>query len=918
MRHRLITWRVLFLLILLPVVLIGQGNKMSGNLLIDIPYQKFVLDNGLTVIIHEDHKAPIVAVNVWYHVGSKNEKAGKSGFAHLFEHLMFNGSENFNQDYFQAMERVGATDLNGTTNEDRTNYFQNVPVSAFELALWMESDRMGHLLGAVDQAKLDEQRGVVQNEKRQYENEPYSISEELITKAVWPAGHPYAHTVIGSMEDLTAASMSDVQEWFRTYYGPANSVLTIAGDVQPQAALELVKKYFGDIPSGPPVARFASWINKRTGTIRQQAQDRVPQAKLYQVWNIPGWGTAGACHLDLISDVLSVGKSSRLYKRLVYDEQIATNVAAYIDIREIAGLFIIETTAKRGEGLDKIEQAINEELAKFIKAGPTAEELDRAKTAYEANFIRGIERIGGFGGKSDILAQNQVYGGIPDYYKTTLNRVKTLTVKDLQQTAAEWLADGVYNLEIHSFPEYSNNSTDSTLRKNMPTVGESPMAKFPAMQKGALSNGLKIILVKRPAVPLINFSMLFDAGYAADQLATPGTANLAMNMMDEGTKTRSALQISDELQKLGATLSTGSNLDMSRVFMSALKSKLEPSLALYADVILNPSFPQQDLERLKTQTIAGIQREKAEPMTMGFRVLPTLLYSQEHAYGTPFTGSGFEATVAKLTREDVVKFHQNWIKPNNATLIIVGDATLAEVQPVLEKVFASWKPGEVPSKNITDVAQKKSQVYIMDKPGSPQSVVFAGFVTLPQNNPDEIAIQALNTLLGGSFTSRINMNLRENKHWSYGARSMVVQATAQRPFFVFAPIQSDKTKESMIEIDKELHEILTNRPASTEEVSKVKNNLSLRLPGQWETNNSVGNSVENIVRFKLADDYYDKYAQAVRSLSTSEVGTAAQKLLHADNIIWVIVGDKAKIESGIRELNYGEVKYLDGDGKVMQ
>ena len=413
-----------------------------------------------------------------------DEKEGKSGFAHLFEHLMFNGSENFNQDYFQAMERVGATDMNGTTNEDRTNYFQNVPISAFELALWMESDRMGHLLGAVDQAKLDEQRGVVQNEKRQGDNQPYAISEELITKAVWPAGHPYAHTVIGSMEDLNAAALGDVQEWFRTYYGPANSVLTIAGDVQPEEALALVKKYFGDIPSGPPVAHFNSWINKRSGTIRQQAQDRVPQAKIYMVWNIPGFGTTEASHLDLISDLLSVGKSSRLYKRLVYDDKIATNVAAYIDIREIAGLFYIEVTANPGEGLDKIEQAVNEELSKFLKTGPTLEELDRAKTAYEANFVRGIERIGGFGGKSDILAQNQVYMGSADYYKTTLARVKASTVKELQQTAAYWLGDGAYILEINPFPEYTTSSTDSTLRKNMPAVGESPLAKFPAMQKG--------------------------------------------------------------------------------------------------------------------------------------------------------------------------------------------------------------------------------------------------------------------------------------------------------------------------------------------------------------------------------------------------------------------------------------------------
>ena len=918
MHQNAVIRRILLLFLLLPAVVFSQENTMSNVPVVDIPYQKYILDNGLTVIIHEDHKAPIVAVNVWYHVGSKNEKSGKSGFAHLFEHLMFNGSENFNQDYFQSMERVGATDLNGTTSEDRTNYFQNVPISAFELALWMESDRMGHLLGAVDQAKLDEQRGVVQNEKRQYDNQPYSISEELMTKAVWPMGHPYAHTVIGSMEDLTAASLDDVKEWFRSYYGPANSVLTIAGDVEPQKALELVKKYFGDIPSGPPVARFDSWVIRRTGTTRQQAEDRVPQAKLYKVWNIPGWGTPEANYLDLVSDVLSSGKSSRLYKRLVYDDQIATNVAAYIDIREIAGLFIIEATAKPGEDLKKVEKAVDEELAKFLNTGPSAEELDRAKTAYEANFVRGIERIGGFGGKSDILAQNEVYGGSPDYYKTTLSRIKTSTVKDLQQTAVNWLADGVYILQINPFPDYSAVPTDSTLRKNMPEVGASPLARFPTMQKATLSNGLNIILVNRPSVPVVNFSMLFDAGFASDQNTLPGTANLAMNMMDEGTKTRTALQISDELQKLGANMGTGSNLDMSRVFMSALKTKLESSLALYADIILNPSFPQEDLERMKKQTIAGIQREKSEPVTMAYRVLPALLYGKEHAYATPLTGSGFESTVAKLTREDMLKFHQTWIKPNNATLIITGDATLDEIKSKLEKVFANWRGGDIPGKNIGDVAHKKSQVYIMDKPGSPQSVIFAGFVTLPQNNPDEIQIQALNTLLGGAFTSRINMNLRENKHWSYGARSMVVQATAQRPFFVYAPIQSDKTKESMIEISKELNDIVSTRPPSEDEVSKVKNNLSLRLPGMWETNNSVGMSLENLVRFKLPDNYYDTYVKTVIALTLPEVSAAAKKLLHPDNIVWVVVGDRAKIETGIRELNYGEVKYLDGDGNVIQ
>ena len=368
---------------------------------LDIPYQKFVLANGLTVIVHEDHKAPIVAVNVWYHVGSKNETPGKTGFAHLFEHLMFGGSEHAKGRYIDAMERIGATALNGTTGEDRTNYFENVPTSALDYTLWMESDRMGHLLGSLDQRTLDLQRGVVQNEKRQDENGPYGIVEELITKNTYPAGHPYSWTVIGEMADLDAASMKDVRQWFKTYYGPSNVVLVLAGDIDAKTAREKVEKYFGDIPPGPPVARQRVWIAKMTGTHRQVAQDRVPQARLHKVWNIPQYGSADADYLKLVGDCLSWGKTSRLYKRLVYDDQIATSVSASASANEIGGQFYLTATASPGKDLAVVEKEADEELARFLKDGPTADELQRAKTRYEAVLIRGMERIGGFGGKAD-------------------------------------------------------------------------------------------------------------------------------------------------------------------------------------------------------------------------------------------------------------------------------------------------------------------------------------------------------------------------------------------------------------------------------------------------------------------------------------------------------------------------------------
>lgn len=904
----------IFFVVLAPLAR-GQASLAQS---VDIPYKTFVLDNGLTVIIHEDHKAPIVAFNIWYHVGSKNEKPGKTGFAHLFEHLMFNGSENYKGEYFTPLEKIGATDMNGTTNEDRTNYFENVPISAFDVALWMESDRMGHLLGAVTQSVLDEQRGVVQNEKRQYENEPYALSYELIASNCFPKGHPYSWTVIGSMEDLSAASLQDVQEWFKSYYGPNNAVIAVAGDIKTEEALAKVKQYFGDIPSAPPITKYNAYIAKRTGVQRQVAQDRVPQARLYKVWNVPAWGTECVSRLRLAAAVLSSGKNSRLYKRLVYDEQIATDVNAYVDAREIAGLFNIEATAKPGVELSKVEKAVDEELDRFLREGPTPAELERVKAQHIAGIIRGLERIGGFGGKSDILATSQVYGGSPDAYKKNLASIEKASLKDVQEAAQRWLSDGVYILEIHPFPSYKTVPSNVD-RTKLPEAGTTPDAKFPKLERTTLSNGLKVILARREAVPVVNFNLLLDAGYAADQSGLPGTASLAMDMLDEGTKTRTALQISEELQKLGASLNSGSGLDASSISLSALKANLDASLALYADVILNPSFPEDEFKRLKAQTLAAILQEKAEPFAIALRVFPKLLYGPGHAYSNPFTGSGTEASVESMTLADLQKFHQTWFKPNHATLIIVGAAGLDELKPKLEKLFSGWKPGEVPKKNISQVAVKNSpEVYLIDKPGSPSSIILGGFVTLPKANPEEIAIEVMNLILGGQFTSRINMNLREDKHWSYGAGSIVIGARGQRPYVVYGVVQTDKTKESVFEAVKELKDIVGTRPPTSDELARNKSSQVLGLPGQWETNAAVGGSIADMVIYGYPQDYFDTYAGKVKGLTLAQVSQAAKDALRPDGVVWVVVGDGAKVAPKLKELGFGEVRLIDADGNPVK
>jgi zinc protease len=884
---------------------------------IDIPFEKFVLDNGLTVVVHEDHKAPIVAVNTWYHVGSKNEKPGKTGFAHLFEHLMFGGSEHAPGRYIDAMEKIGATDLNGTTSNDRTNYFENVPTSALDYTLWMESDRMGFLLGSLDQKTLDLQRGVVQNEKRQGQNQPYSIAFELITQNTYPAGHPYSWTVIGDMADLNAASMDDVKEWFRTYYGPSNVTIVLAGDIDMKTAKEKVAKYFGNIPPGPPVAHQEVWIAKMTGTHRQIVQDRVPQARIYKVWNIPEYGSADADYLDLATDVLSSGKSSRFYKRLVYDDQIATNANAFVSDREIAGQFQIQASAKPGGDLGQVEKELDEELAKFLRDGPTAEELARAKAEHEASFVRGIERIGGFGGKSDRLAQSQVFLGSPDAYKISLKRIQEATPEDVKAAANRWLSDGVYILEVHPFPPYKA-AVSGADRSKAPEVGTPPALKLPKLERATLSNGLQVVLAERHEVPLVTFWLDMDAGYAADASAAAGTSSMTMALVNGGTKTRNALQISDEQELLGAQIGAFSNLDTSIVRLSALKSKLDASLDLYTDVILNPVFPDADFKRQQKLQIAAIEREKTTPTQMGLRVFPALLYGEGHPYGNPATGSGTTASVGKMTREDLVKFHETWFKPNHATLVIAGDTTLAEITPKLEKRFANWKPGPTPQKKISNVElPAKSTVYLIDKPGSQQSIIMVGNIAPPTANPDELAIDAMNDALGGLFLSRINGNLREDKHWSYGTRTILLGARGQRPWLTIAPVQTDKTKESLVEVNKEFRAILSDRPITQAELATVQDNETLSLPGSRETEEEVGNSINDLVHYGLPDDYYETMPAKIRALTTADVAAAAKIVVHPDNLIWVVVGDRAKIEAGVRELNLGELKFLDADGKPL-
>ena len=898
----------------------AASAKPSGKMAIAIPdiaYKKFVLKNGLTLLVHEDRKSPVVAINTWYHVGSKNEKVGKTGFAHLFEHLMFSGSDNFNKTYITAMERIGATSLNGTTNTDRTNYFQNVPTSMLDYALFAESDRMGHLLGTVDQKKLDLQRGVVQNEKRLGENQPYGIAYENLTVNTYPVGHPYSWTVIGSMKDLDAASMTDVQEWFKSSYGPNNTVLVLAGDISPEQALAKVEKYYGDIPAGPPIAKHREWIAKRTGTQRGTVQDRVPVSRIYRTWNVPGANTPTEPLLDLAAGILGGGKTSRFYKRLVYKDQLATGASANNSGSEIGGQFSFVLTARAGADVGKLEQVADEEMRMLMKTGPTATELANAKTSVEAGYTRLVERVGGFGGKSDLLAACQTYTGNPHCYKDYLNAIKAATPEQVRLAMVKWLSDGDYVLAVQPFPTLS--TTAKLDRSKEPALGQPESLKLPPMQKATLSNGLKIVLAERHAAPVVNFSMLVDGGYASDAPGMRGVASLAMRMMEEGTQKRDSLKISEEFEAIGANFNASSSLDTSNMQLNVLKPTMTQGLEVFSDIVLNPAFAPKELDRLKKDRLAAIAREQANANSVATRVIPSLLYGNSHPYAGAMSGTGTEAVVSRITRDDLVNYHRTWFKPNNATLLVVGDTTMAEIQPMLEKAFGGWKAGEVPKKNLVDVAAPaRRMVYLMDKPGAQQSVIYGVQLAPPRNSPDALPLQIVNNIFGGTFSSRINMNLREDKHWSYGVNARLAAARGQRLYMSSSPVQTDKTRESLQELVQEYANIAGAKPITAEELRGAQSNETLGLPGSFETAGQLGNAYSTILQYGLPDDYYNTFTDKVMALTPAQANALAARSVTPNNLVWVVVGDMAKVETGIRDLKLGDVIKIDANGNPVK
>lgn len=876
-----------------------------------IPHETFVLDNGLTVIVHTDHSVPLVGVNLWYHVGSRNETRGRTGFAHLFEHFFFNGSENYPHGFREAMDDLGANNRNGTTSTDRTNFFEDVPTSALERTLYLEADRMGFLAGNLSADMLERERGVVKNEKRQGENQPYGRVWSRISESIYPYSHPYSWSTIGKMEDLDAATMDDIKQWYADYYGPNNAVLSLAGDITVEQAKALVTKYFGGIAPGAPVARQQAWVPSLDADIRDSMQDRVPQTRIYRVWHVPGLGTREAHALELFAGTLSGSESSPMDRRLVFDTQLATDVSAAAFTSELSGLFLIVASVRPGADPAEAERELDAVLADALAKAPPAADLERARTREVAGFVRGTERLGGFGGRSDVLAESATYFGRPDAYLDRFRDFAAITPAEVRETAARWLSRPKYTLQVDPFPALKATASDLD-RSVLPALGEPPSVEFPELQRATLSNGLQVVLLERHSTPLVNMALAVDAGTAADPAEAPGTANFALNLLLKGTTTRDAFRIADERDALGATLGVGNSSDQSFVRMSALRGKLEGSLALFADVARNPAFPADMVELQRKQQLAGIAQQKANPNGAASRLLPTLLYAPGSAYAAPGGGLGTEAAVSSLSAEALARWHGRWFTPRNATLVVAGDVTMADLVPALERSFGAWQGGEPPAKAplVAGPAPGTGKVYLVDKPGAPQTTIVAAHVASAPGGDEDLAIETVLRNFGGMATSRLNRNLRLEKHWSYGASGGVSGSRGPRSFVVFAPVQTDKTKEAMAEVMREIRGVAGERPIAGEEFESIMRSQVARLPGRYETLDALLSAGIDVVNTGRDPAFYRDYARNMGALTADDLNAAGAATVKPGELTWVIVGDRKLIEAGVRELGYGEVVVL--------
>ncbi len=867
---------------------------------IDIKFDKYTLSNGLDVILHEDHSVPVAAVNVWYHVGSQNESPGRTGFAHLFEHVMFEGSKHHNKEYFEPLQEAGAN-VNGSTSTDRTNYYENVPSNYLELALWLEADRMGFLLDALDDRKFEVQRDVVKNERRQsYENRPYGLASMELRRALFPPNHPYNWMTIGSQEDLDAASLEDVKDFFRRFYAPNNASLAVAGDIDIEEAKRLVEKYFGDLPPSPPVARLQRWTPYPQTEVRLEMEDRVQLERVFLSWVAPPRFDDDEAPLDVLVSILGEGRSSRLHRSLVYEKQIARDVSAYYAAMEIAGELRMDCTVAPGASAEEVEREMLNEMRRLQDQPPTEEEVQRAVNRLEAFFVRQLEQVGGFGGRADLLNYFNVLTGDPGRLNTDLERYMKVVPADVQRVARHYLHEGRVRLLVRPRQELSPAAA-AIDRMVQPPPASPPAFRTPTPRRVKVAGGLDLVVIEKRSVPTIAAALYFPGGSATDPIDKPGLASFTDRLLIEGTKTRSSTRIADESELIAARPNVGSERENDLAFTEALTRHWPKALELLADVVRNPVFPENEVERVRKERLTDLRRIKDESNAIADRVENAVLYGRETPHGHPSMGR--EESITALTRDDLVSQHERQYLGGRPTFILVGDISAEDAARQIDSAFGSWRPVEAPA--TPDGGEQMphgTTIYLVDKPGAAQSVISAAHLAVARPNPDYHALIVLNMAFGGQFTARLNMNLRQDKGYSYGYRSRFDWRRARSNFSAGGAVQTAVTKEAVIETLKEYEDVHGRRPITEDEFERAKQSLIRGYPPTFETPGQVLRRLIEVVHFGLPDDYFESVIPSLEAVKLADVHRVAEEHLHPDRLSFIVVGDRAVIEPGLREL----------------
>jgi zinc protease len=908
------------------------GSAAAAQSYPKISFEKYKLKNGLEVILVEDHRLPLVAVNLWYHVGPANEKAGRTGFAHLFEHMMFQGSKNVGDDaHFKLLEGAGANDINGTTSFDRTNYFETLPSNQLELALWLESDRMGFLLETLDNRKLANQRDVVRNERRQSrENVPYGLVNEGLYHQIFPKTHPYYPLVIGSHADLEAARLKDVREFFKQYYTPNNASLAIVGDIDKAKAKALIEKYFGPIPQGPAVPKVDVVTPPITSERRAVVTDQVELPRVYMAWLTDPIYKPGNADADLLARIIGGGKYSRLYRRLVYEKQIAQDVAAFNQSLSLGSIFIIQATAKPGVKPEDLEKAIDEELELMRREGPTADELALARNLIQTQIVRGLETLGGFGGVADRLNQYNHFLGDPDYLAKDLERYEKATTDSVRKIAQEKLSKNaraiVYGVPgkkvIDDVPKTTEEEKDTTevtgnsipgqeWRAQQPGAGAASRLTLPTPKKFTLSNGLTVMLVEQHNLPMVSANLVVLSGSEMNPAGKPGLASFTADMLDEGTNKRSALQIADDAARIGASLFTGSSSDSSTIGVSALKKNADSALELMSDIALQPAFPQKDIDRVRNTRLTQIQQQRDNPNALANRVFNNVVYGSNHPYG--FIELGTAESTKAITRDEMMNFWKAGYVPANSALIVAGDITEKELRALAEKHFGGWAGKPSPFKR-TEVGEGGARrIVVVDKPGAPQTALRIGHAGIARSNPDYVPLEVMNLGLGGLFSSRINMNLREKNGYTYGAFSVFDSRRGRGPFFAGSGVRTNVTAPAVKEVFNEIERMRTTR-MTDDELKTAKDAYARSLAGLFETSGQTVGSISSLFIYELPVDFYNTLPARIDAVTAADVQRVAEKYLKPDSTVVVAVGDRTTIEPELKKLNLGSIEARDLSG----